>query len=355
MVLYIWQYSSEVFSKIGVIDNAKSLIWVKRYDIAGEFELYIRASEDLLALFRQDNLFLGRDDRNEIMSVEKVRLVTNFETGNYLIISGRTAECLLGRRIITSQAVFNSQTPETIARTLIVNNIIAPSDNRRIIRGISLGDIKHLGQEIDRQFTGTDVLTAISSLSASVRIGFELRFTGTTLLFEMYKGLDRTYSQNVNGRVIFSPNFETLGDTEYMLDKTTLYNSAYVAGEGEGKNRVIVNAQIPIQKTGMELRELWIDSRNTSRNNGEISQADYGLMLYNQGSERLSQTTETTTFSGTILDSGLYQYGTDYGLGDIVQIENEYGITGTATVTAITEVEDETGYRIYPTLSDWSV
>ena len=58
--------------------------------------------------------------------------------------------------------------------------------------------------------------------------------------------------------------------------------------------------------------------------------------------------------SGEVIASR-YKYGTDYNLGDKVQVENEYGISGTAVVTEVTEVEDETGYNVYPTLSEWRV
>ena len=33
--------------------------------------------------------------------------------------------------------------------------------------------------------------------------------------------------------------------------------------------------------------------------------------------------------------------------------ENEYGIQAKATIIEVTEVEDESGYKIVPTLSEW--
>jgi hypothetical protein len=63
----------------------------------------------------------------------------------------------------------------------------------------------------------------------------------------------------------------------------------------------------------------------------------------------------TQTFNGEILNYNAYTYGVDYNLGDKVSIKNEYGVTGNATIMAITEVEDETGYRLVPTLSEWEI
>ena len=76
-------------------------------------------------------------------------------------------------------------------------------------------------------------------------------------------------------------------------------------------------------------------------------------LLADRGREELKITQEVTSFSGEILNLNSYRYGIDYFLGDKVQIETEYEMTGKAQITEITEVEDDTGYKIYPTLSEW--
>lgn len=55
-----------------------------------------------------------------------------------------------------------------------------------------------------------------------------------------------------------------------------------------------------------------------------------------------------------IADTGLYKAGVDYDLGDTVYLETGRGVRGSAKITAITEVEDAEGYRIFPTFSDWT-
>lgn len=55
-----------------------------------------------------------------------------------------------------------------------------------------------------------------------------------------------------------------------------------------------------------------------------------------------------------ITDTGLFRAGVDYDLGDTVYLETARGVRGSATITAITEVEDAEGYRIFPTFSDWT-
>ena len=57
---------------------------------------------------------------------------------------------------------------------------------------------------------------------------------------------------------------------------------------------------------------------------------------------------------GETITGGLYEIGTDYGLGDTVHIQTRHGITGTARVCGITEVDNAEGYRIYPTFDSWT-
>jgi hypothetical protein len=338
-----------------VIDNATSVIWIKRFNDAGNFELYVKATSELLKLFAENEIFISRTDSNVVMNVENVKLDVDDLNGDYLTITGRSAESLLTRRIVTAQTIFQNKTAENVIRSLISINIISPTDTRRKIDCIKLGTAKGYSGTIDKQITGKDLLTAISDICKEQKYGFEMTFANGEFTFNIYKGVNRSYGQSSNTFVVFSPAFENLGKTQYTKDKTTLHNSVYVAGEGEGINRIIVNAQVPIQKTGLDLREAWTDARNQSSNNGEIPTSIYTQMLYSQGLDELAVATETTTFSGEILNANMYTYGVDYGLGDTVQVENEYGIRGTAVITEITEVEDASGYKIYPTLSEWSV
>ncbi|MDE7121805.1 MAG: siphovirus ReqiPepy6 Gp37-like family protein, partial [Oscillospiraceae bacterium] len=150
--------------------------------------------------------------------------------------------------------------------------------------------------------------------------------------------------------------FENIGNTSYVYDRSTYYNSATIAGEGEGRDRTIYTLfQDREHAKGLFLHEKWIDARNTSSNtdDGELTPAEYQKLLYQQAEEDLEQSKPTREFSGEVLDTGMYEFGKDYGLGDTVSIVNQYGISGTAIVTEITEVEDENGYKLTPTFSDW--
>lgn len=354
VILYLWEYQNGAFIRFAVIDNARSVIWIKRFNGIGEFEIYIRATDELLNLFTNDDVLITRDNDGGAMITETVKLTTDTENGDYLTISGRSAESIIGRRIIPKQANY-SGTTENVIRQMMTDNIINPVDPWRKMDFISLGTARGWTESIDKQVTGKNLLETISDLCVSENYGFELVFSNGTFTFELFKGVDRTFDQTANQYVIFSPTFENLGNTEYSRDTTTYYNSVFVAGQGEGSNRYIVEADNE-EKTGLFLREKWIDSRNTSRttDDGELTVEAYRDLLIQQGKEELELAKEKTTFGGEILNTNTYIYGVDYNLGDVVQIVNEYGITGTATITEIDEIEDENGYKIYPILSQWA-
>lgn len=353
MILYLWEYQNESYIKTAVIDNATSVIWVKRFNSAGQFEIYIRATEKLLNIFTNDDILITRDNNETAMIAESVKLTTDAENGDYLTITGRSAESIIGRRIIPKQTNYTG-TSENVIRQMMNDNIITPVENWRKISFITLGPLHGWTETIDKQVTGKNLLTTISDICVSYNYGFKMTFANGQFIFELYKGVDRSFNQSLNSYVIFSPTFENLGNTEYSRDTTTYYNSVYVAGQGEGSNRYIVEVDNE-EKTGLLLREKWVDSRNTSSTteSGELTPIEYGKLLYQQGVEELEINKDKTDFSGEILNTNSYVYGVDYNLGDKIQIVNAYGITATATVTEINEVEDENGYKIYPTLSQW--
>jgi hypothetical protein len=355
VILYVWEHSNGVFTKTKVIDFATSIIWVKRFQKAGNFELYVRATTELLELFTRDELLVTTDGDDGAMCVDKVELKTDAVNGDYLTITGKSAENIIARRIIRKQTNLTG-TAENALRYLIEKNITNPSNAWRKIPSFALGTSHSWTDTIEQQITGKNLIDVVSDICVAYGYGFKVTFDGSTFTFELYKGVDRSFDQSTNTFIIFSPEFENIGNTDYIRDKATYYNSVYVAGQGEGSNRVIVNTRTD-GKSGLSLREKWVDSRNTSSTTegGTLTPEQYNAVLTQQGSEELENARETTTFNGELLNVNGYIYGVDYDLGDKVSVKNEYGITGTAVISEITRVEDANGYRVYPTLSEWSV
>ncbi len=74
----------------------------------------------------------------------------------------------------------------------------------------------------------------------------------------------------------------------------------------------------------------------------------YEIYLLNRGYERLAEFGEKVSFEGSIIPDVTFVYKQDYFLGDIVTVENEYGIRANARIVEIVEVNDENGYNVEP-------
>lgn len=344
----IYVYNPEL-ERVGLIDIYQSLIWTKRYYQAGDFELYVPASSELLETLQKDNM-LVREDDDTIMIVEKIEITTDVETGNYIIASGRSIESYLERRIVRYQTNIDD-TLENGIRQLIDENAINPKDTFRIIPNLMLGEVQGFTDTLKMQITYDNLYDVIVSLCQSYGYGFKIFLENGNLVFNLYKGVDHSYSQDTNPYVVFSPEFDNLINSQYITDKQDYKNYAYVFGEGEGSSRSLraVSKRAGYVPKNLELYELYVDAKDLSTNNGEITTQEYGEMLYTRGIEKLSECKITTAFEGEVNSNLSYQYKKDYNLGDIVQVTNEYGITTKARITEIIESESDSGTELVPT------
>ena len=76
----------------------------------------------------------------------------------------------------------------------------------------------------------------------------------------------------------------------------------------------------------------------------------YTAYLYTRGEVKLAERKTSTSFEGTINPSTTFLYKRDYFLGDLVTIKNQYGISVTARIVEVVEVNDDKGYNIEPKL-----
>jgi hypothetical protein len=72
------------------------------------------------------------------------------------------------------------------------------------------------------------------------------------------------------------------------------------------------------------------------------------VYLLNRGYEKLADYGERITFAGTVEPDVTFEYKKDYFLGDIVTVQNSYGITVPVRIVEIIEVNDDNGYSLQP-------
>lgn len=74
----------------------------------------------------------------------------------------------------------------------------------------------------------------------------------------------------------------------------------------------------------------------------------YSVYLLSRGEQAVAEHGEKISFDGSVIPDITFVYKQDYFLGDLVTVENEYGISATARITEVVEVLDENGYKVEP-------
>lgn len=339
------------FETVGIIDFASSVIWTTRYYEAGDFEIYTRMCDKALNLL-QEGYYLTRTDSDMVGIIENIKITTDVENGDWLTVTGRDAKSILSRRIIWTQTNLSGNAANGII-TLLNNNIIHASGNRVISNfTANTPSTSIFTDTIEKQYTGDNLYDTVLAICQEFHYGFKVTLNNGIFNFSLYKGTDRSFSQNVNPHVIFSPDFDNFLSSEYELQSSTLKNVALVAGEGEGIAR---KTQTIGSASGLNRLELFVDARDISSNEGseeEITESEYNSLLISRGNEKLAENVRTETYRGSINGNLTYIYKTDYFLGDIVTVLNEYNMKKDVRIIEIIECLDEKGYSINPSFED---
>ena len=368
-IQYIEIRSASDRELIGIIDDAKSIIWHDVYYGVGDFEVYAPCTPESVSLLIVGNYVTRYGDDN-IGIIEKVNITYSAQDGRMIIASGRFAKSLLDRRIIytlsghsVSPTVLRGNV-EDAARKLVEQNAInCDFDTSRNIQelglGIDAGIAKTIvdasGAAADKQVTHDNLLEYTDSLLEEYGIGAKCVLNDALkLAYTVYIGADRS-ADNSDGNepVIFSQDFDNLISTTYSYDESLLKNTALIGGEGEGEARF--HAIVKSSASGAARREVFVDASSNSRTykdeNGDeqtLTDAEYNAQLETVGLQAISGLAITETFDGEVdLMSGSFRYRDDFSLGDIVTIQDlEIGLYINARILEVTEVEDDSGYMI---------
>lgn len=337
------------FKERYVLDIFKSLIWTKRYYTAGDFELYTPATAEITSMLATCP-YLSRDDDDSIMIVENIKITTDVENGNFYTVSGRSLESILSRRIVSGvtshQFTIETDDAAEVIYQLVKINIGEEAESNRIVLNFVTDTTFVYPANIKMQITGKDLMQAITDICMTYGFGFHILVDNGNIIFSLYAGSITD--------VTFSAEFDNLINSDYEYNGENLKNVAYIAGEGEGTARKWTNVN-DSEYSGLERRELFVDARDISSNSGEIGENDYYDMLATRGIEKLAERQIVKVFSGDIEPQTTYHYKTDYNLGDIVTVDNGYGVTATPRIIEIIECWDDTGYKVVPTFEKWEV
>lgn len=331
------------FIAIEVVDNFFSLIWTKRYSSYGDFQIEVPLEDGIPDWIRCDNYVTNSDDNEEgyYMIIDTIETQDNEDHGKSIIVSGKSLEYILNRRIVWEQTAYSNRKTSAIIQDLLNKSFISPSLGIRKMDNFVFelqADVSDLST-VSAEYTGDSIYTSVINLAAEDHYGISIRYQNDTRIFlcKMYKGVDRTVIfDNYKGAVIFSTDMDNLISSNYLESTEKYANVILAMGQGTGANRT---RYILGTVSGFNRREYYKDARDVSTS----------AALQQRANEALKENDIKQVLEGEII-SEPFIYGQDYFVGDIVEIQNSFGIVRKARIEEMIFSQDESGINIYPTV-----
>lgn len=326
------------FDIICSVGEYNSFIWTRRLYEKGMFELHTSSDKmpDLMA-----GTYLYRSDRTELGVIKTVEY--DHENSAQCKVTGYFVECLLDDRVIELTTYLNG-TPEAIGRLLVNKYIINPADEARKISNVVLGAENGVGTSISTQNTGDVLGEYLYSIEEPQQLSHRLVYDFLTnqLAFEVWQGKDRTDSQTENSWALFSDSFYNVTKTTYTKDDSNTKNFAYVAGEGEGTARTVVEVDLT---EGADRKELYVDANDLQSTYEDeegvehtYTTEEYQALLYQRGIEKLAEYETVESAEVEVDTASNLKYMEDYDLGDKCMFQDtRLGISYTARITEVRE------------------
>jgi hypothetical protein len=367
------------FLKQDLIDGFNSAIWTERYYGDSEIELVVPLSDEMVQTL-PEGIFVGLTGSNEVMIIESVS--TDNSNGT-LKASGISILPWLNNRFIRISPKHDENTwmltggvPGQYLWLIVyymccqgspylngTYDIGIPNPQQLVIPGLGLKAYDGSGDVVDIAVDYRDpVYDALRKIATAYQIGMQITLesaddTSYFLGFRSYKGLDRTSAQNANVIVRFSPQMDSLTNIKEVRSIAALKTVVYTfASSLDDADKPLATAPgearlTGTQYTGFDLRALMVlvDSMPTHDVIAGNAQVIKNALIA-QANLNLANNRFIAIVDGEIVPANEFQYGVDYTLGDVVEVQGNSGITQRVRVTEYIRAQDEAGERAYPTV-----
>lgn len=348
--MYLYVYDTD-FQETAIIEEYKSLIWTDRYDKCGDFELEIPYQSSLLDVF-QLGFYCRVEQSMHWAVIEKVEMKKEAEDAAEMIVSGRSLESVLERRVIIEKVKFEEESLQNAVQSLLTTNIIEPTDSQRKIKGFKMKlstDSSITELTLTSDYDGDDLLSVISGICQENELGFLIGVEDDfTLYFQLYKGVDRSGADAYNGTVCFSPEYDNLLNSSFYLSSEAYHNTVIVSTSET--DYVLVSQDVAGFTSGLARRETQIDV-NELKNNQSSKLSDD--MIVQKAREKINSDYKIMkVFEGDIVPNGIYLYMEDYFTGDIVKMTDIFGNTQNLRIKEMVISYDEVGLEMTPAFEE---
>ncbi|MGL5440791.1 MAG: siphovirus ReqiPepy6 Gp37-like family protein [Filifactoraceae bacterium] len=322
------------FRPVGFFEIFESLRVILKFNSPHEFEMKIPFSNKNLDLLKIGNMFYYDDGYLVNCFAIESRQLKLDNKGESIILKGRSMLSFLDRRII--KGTVRCINKEVVNVLVAIWNTLGD----RILENSAINFYWDT-RKIDYQNSWGNVLEEFEKICQTAELGLTGKFNRDTeqCLFQTYMGVNRGSNQTENKQIIFSREFGNIQSQTYIENDKDYKNSIFVAGEGEGAARKVV--EITDGSISYERKELFIDARDLQKtvDNKTLTDAEYTNMLINRGKDKAKEYQSIKSLEGVIINTKGYEYKKDWNLGDIVTIEDKvWGITMDTRIVQVEEV-----------------
>lgn len=338
------------------INGYTSAMWVERYREPGEFKLEAPLSSGLREFLSIDS-FITHMQTSVLMIVENHEIDQPEADDPVISITGRCFSSYLERRTVGDQVAYltNEIGDYVLASDQTWDQVVHLID-QHIITSANVGD-RLIGMDVNHTCSGavtteerilrpTDVHRAVLDILKVDDLGLKVvrpTFSDPLTYFTVYRG------DNVSSKVRFSWMRGDLKEVKYFFSNRKKYNQARVMGRWV---QAVIN---PTGATGLERRTMlvdasWIDERQPAYPTNPALGLIVAAMQIT-GDQALKAQHDTSITLADVAENSRYQYRVDYGLGDLVTVQGDFGTSQVMRVVEFAETDDKNGFRGHPTLA----
>jgi len=230
-----------------------------------------------------------------------------------------------------------------------------------VIPGLAIGAYDTSGASVALTVPFGPVYDALKQIANTYEVGMKLILSASyydhyVLQFITYKGADRTSTQAVNPVIRFSQEMDSFTNIHDLESITDNRNFMYVFAPSGVTPALITNAGFsssypgaPAQ--GFDLKVGETVGANISDDVLGGSSAVLVNLLNQQAASEIQNRKVVQLVDGEIIQIQGIKYGTNFFMGDVVEVEGNTGVLQKARITEYIRSQDSAGERAYPALS----
>ena len=352
-----------LFKRKTIVEDYISLVWAERFNEFGDFTVVIPSNYANKVLYKP-GLFFGISKSDRIMKLETVEDAE--EDGvKTLTLSGRSIEFILEHRVVwPSNAALSANPSWTISGPpkAIIDSVVSaqlsrsswkPNNIPNLRLGVSLYPQDTIIPPVDsiavRITTPTSLYNYIKEIAKNYSLGFRI-YKGPRwdddIYYDTYSGSDRTLGQTAVPPVVFSFDLENLKSRSILKSVEKQFYGCYVFSK-YGFDEVYVNGYDASTPAGVNRSIFSIVVTEPDELTTDSQRQAYRIQ---KGIEALVSKQDIFVIDGEISQNSQYIYGTDYFLGDLVDMRDDTGDVKHMRVIEQIFTDDSNGEKENPTL-----